>query len=597
MANDNKSKAELYREERKQRIAKANKKNAKATAAGKKAARFFKRAIAIVLAAAIVLGVGYYLLDNAGVKDRLVTAAKIGDDKISAAQFYYYYYLSYQQALSLNQNYSQFGMTYIDENQSPDAQDYPFASDDGGSMTWADALVEQANNRAQSTIANYREALNAGMSLDDDEKSTIDATIDQFKTSASNYGFSLNAYLKSLFGFNEKTLRKQLEIEQLASKFQTGKQEEFLDAVTDADLDAEIKENPNSYGTIDARIYAFTYTTLNKEDGQTDEELAEAQKAANDKILAEAKKVMAGVKDEATFKTAVAAYEDKLAADAAKADAEAAAAKAKDEAAPADTAAPAEEAAPAEDAAPAEEEEKDTTLYENVSYSTLSNSVEAAGADWAFEAARKANDVKLIEGEKGAYIVCVTSPKDLTAHSVTVRYALFAYNDDVQPAASTEEHDATRDDANLAYENWKKAGDLSEDSFSKFVTANSDDSSTSADGGKLDVRTGDSLDEAFKSWATDPARKPGDTAVVESERFGYFVLYFSSDNKDDLDWKATAKDTIADKNYSAFYEKLLADDGSYTVKDVKRVESGVSKDFCKTMKRNIALNNNRSASY
>ena len=34
--------------------------------------------------------------------------------------------------------------------------------------------------------------------------------------------------------------------------------------------------------------------------------------------------------------------------------------------------------------------------------------------------------------------------------------------------------------------------------------------------------------EAFENWSYDAARKPGDTAVVETE-YGYHIMYYSGD--------------------------------------------------------------------
>ena len=85
-----KSKAEVYREERKARIAKAAKQNAKSIEKRTAASNIIKKVVAIVLAVAIVGGIAWKLVDDLGVIERLATAVTIGDTKVTAAQFNYY---------------------------------------------------------------------------------------------------------------------------------------------------------------------------------------------------------------------------------------------------------------------------------------------------------------------------------------------------------------------------------------------------------------------------------------------------------------------------------------------------------------------------
>ncbi len=548
------SKAELYREERKARIAKANKQNSKKSSAGAGSAA--KRVVAIVLAAVIVLGAAYLIFDSTGAKSRVVTAAKIGDTKISESEFNYYYYSAYQQALQLQENYSQYGMSYIDSSKSPDEQAYPGSAEDEN-KTWADALVEQAATQAQSVTAFSLEAKKAGLTLTDEEKTQINDTMASIEESAKSNGYSVNAYLKAQFGINKKTLEEQLEKEQLASKFQTSKQEEFEKAVTEEKLKEEYDKNTKDYQLADVRVYSLAFGT-------------DADDAAKKTTVADAKDILKAITDEASFNTAVKAYEDKKAAEDKKAeDAEAEAA---------DTAAAETDAEPA-----------DTTLKKHVSYSTLKSTIEEKGADWAFDAKRANGDKTVIEGESGAYVIYVVKKAYNDAHSVTARYCLIRYNEDGGAAANDEEAKAALDKANSLYDEWKKAGTLTEDSFAALCKENSADTSTSEDGGLIDVRFNQTI-SAFEDWCFAEGRKAGDTAVVPSDEYGVFILYFVSDNKDDLDWKATAKSSLSSNSYSEFCEKLLADDGEYKITDYAKVENAVSKEFCKNIKRNLALN-------
>lgn len=562
--NDNKSKAEIYREERKARIAKATKQNSKKLDAGRKAGRFFKKIIAVVLAVAVVLGAGYLIVDSTGIGDRFTTALTVGGEKVNATEFNYYYYMAYQQAAYTQENlYSSMNYTYFDANVSPDEQNYPVANEDGETITWAEALTEDAATNAQWLISYYTEAVDAGYTLTDDEKASIDETVSSYKESADSNGYSLNAYLRANFGagFNEKAFRTQLEKETLAQRYAEDKQAELSEGITDEAIKAEYDKNPAAYGYADVRYYTFTPSTLTKEDKETDDAFKARKEAAYKETLETAKGVFAGIKDEATFNAEVKAYEDSLVADAAKVEG---ADKAKTET------------------------DEDETLYEAVSLSTLSAAVGEDGAKWALDSARKAGEVKLVEAEDEIHIICVVAPKYLT-NSVSVRYCLVAYNESFTKAASKSESKAAKEEAEKLYKEWKDAGDLSEKAFAAVCKENSDDASTSADGGLIDVRINEMV-PAFEDWCFDPARKPGETAVIEAEEYGYFLVYFVSNNTDDLDWKNTVRNTLGTTAYEDFDAALIADDGKYAIDNREKVQARVSDDFCKTIKRNQALN-------
>lgn len=569
--NEEKSKAEIYREERKARIAKANKKNAKKLAAGKTAGSIVKRIIAIVLAVAIVGGAAYYVADNTGLKNKMITAVEVGEEKVSAATYYYYYYLCYQQVLSTQENYEQYGWSYYDSSLSPDEQDSPYKDDDGNAISWADELKIQATTRAQTTIANYNEAVKAGMELSEDELNEIDQTLTQFETNASNSGYSVNAFLKATFGFGLKDLKNQLKMEELASKFQTSKQEELTKAVTEEELKKELKENPNEYGLAGIRYYAFKFDSLTQEDGEADDAFEARKAEANKDIIATAKEVFEKISDEESFKDEINVYEDS---------------KKNEKAEDADTAEEVKEDK-AEDKK--EEEEKDaTTLLKNAAYSSLSSAIEEDGAKWAFDSSRKKGELKFFEGKNAAYIVYITSPMSLKAHSVSVRYCLIPYNSDFQKANSDDERTEAKDTATKLYDEWKK-NNPTEDTFAQLCVENSQDTSTSDNGGLIDVRL-NKMVSSFEDWCFDSSRKAGDCEVIEAEEYGYFLVYFVSNNKDDLDWKETAKETISNKAYEDYYDALLADDAEYATVDHDKAEEMISSDFCKKMKRNNAMN-------
>ncbi|MBQ8015786.1 MAG: hypothetical protein IJ264_06345 [Clostridia bacterium] len=170
-----KSKAEIYREERKARIAKAAKQNAKSIEKRTTAAKIAKKVVAIVLAVAIVGGIAWKLVDELGVIERFATAVEIGDTKISAAEYNYYYSAQYQQtAYYANMYQENYGYNIgFDTTVAPDEQDSTEKDEDGNAITWADSFKNSAVEYAQNVVAYYNEAVKAGYELSEDEKAEL----------------------------------------------------------------------------------------------------------------------------------------------------------------------------------------------------------------------------------------------------------------------------------------------------------------------------------------------------------------------------------------------------------------------------------------
>ena len=86
-----KSQAELYREERKKRMENAAKKNAKKSPQMTKAKKAIGKVIAIVLAVVVCLAAVYGIFNFFGIPQKVLTAAKIGDERVTIAKYNFYY--------------------------------------------------------------------------------------------------------------------------------------------------------------------------------------------------------------------------------------------------------------------------------------------------------------------------------------------------------------------------------------------------------------------------------------------------------------------------------------------------------------------------
>ena len=545
------SKAEIYREERKARIAKAAKKNAKSIEKRTAAADVLKKVVAIVLAVAIVGGIAWKLVDSLGVIERAVTAVTIGDDKVSAAQFNYYYTAQYQQMAYYANMYAQQGMDMgFDTSLPPDEQESTQKDEDGKLLTWDEFFKDSAVNYAQFVYAYYNEAVDAGYTLSEDEKAEINETIKSYREEAVANNYSLNAYLRESFGggFNEKAFRKQLEMETLAQNFSEDKASELKTNIPEADIKAEYEANRKNYDYADVRYYSFAFTTLTLNEGETEDALKERQKAENAKTEAKAKEIFDKLTDEASFKSAITAFKNE-----------------------------------------GKEKPTDddyTTLSEITTYNSLSTSTCPEAADWAFDTARKAGDKTMITGEKAVYIIYSIKPI-YAMNSVDVRHCLVKFDTEDTANVTEAQKTAAQKEAKALLDEWL-AGDKTEESFAAMVKDKTDDTASAETGGLYEgIRTTDNYVAPFEEWSFDDARKAGDYGIVETE-YGYHIMYFVSDNTDDLDWKAAIQNSKGTTALEEFETDLLKKDGKYAVTENETWTNMVSKNFCDNIRTNLA---------
>lgn len=561
MAKTEKSKAELYREERKERIAKSNKKNSKTIEKGRTVAGVIQKIVAVIVVLAIVFGIGYWLNATTGFVTKNVSAVKIGDAKVSAVVYRYYYSNMYQQTSYYAEQYSQYGMDMgFNSELSPDDPSNTTTDEDGNTITWAESFKQSAIDRAQYVEAYYAKAVAAGYKLDDDAESEIDETIENYRSQAAEDSYSLNGYLKASFGagFTERVFRKQLEKEQMASKYAEKIQEDYKEAVTDKYVLSEYKKNSKKYDFADIHYYKFAGETLTAADNESDAALAKRQKKANNALYKDAQGVYDSVTDLDSLETALKKY---------------LASQKTTEEETTDT------------TETTETETTNTTELAISDYEAISSAVGTKGADWVY-GARKAGDKTIIKDEANAYIIIVDKPA-YTGHSVDVRHCLVKFDAADEDNVTDSEKKVAKVTAEKLLKDWK-SGDATEKTFAKLATDNSEDDGSKDDGGLYaGIRIKDSYEQAFLDWSFDPARKVGDTGIIETS-YGYHIMYFSKDNTDDIDQYNTIRENKAQDEYDAYDKKLLADDGDFVPVVSDYWTTLEMNKFCKTIKTNLA---------
>ena len=605
MAKQEKSKAELYRAERKARLQKAAKRNKKKPISPETGKRIGK-AIGVIVLVALVAVIALFVVNYTGLIEKSTTAVTVGEEKISQAEYGYYYNQGYNMA---NQ-YASYGYDIgYDTNKLPDQQEYSgmfgtiedFPEDQ--TPMWTDFFAYYAQNSLKQIKSGVAEAKKLGLELDDGDLAEVQSSIDQLKSSASQNGYSLNAYLRASNGkgVNEKLYRQILEEQALYQKLDETKTDELKAAVTAEEVETEYNANTEAYGVVSYRSYAVAAEQEEvKSEPAEDAEAAEGEETAEaaEPTMEVTEKTMADAKAKA----------DKIAA--AKSEAEFLAAVA--------------EAAGDKKYAT----DDSLTLHENQSSETISSS-DSELASWLFSDEAVAGATKVTEQANTGYTVyyvtdAVHKPGDSLTYSVRhilVKFPEDNASDDAEaaedsaektedvvevPALDKKAYDGVKIVLDVDGETAKdkatylKAqnilveyleGEHTAEAFGKLAKKYSEDSNAEQGGIYEDVPMGQMVTE-FESWAADKSRKEGDVGIVETQ-FGYHVMYFEGSKT--VAWDDAVREAIAHPQADEYMADLAKDEAfAVTVvseKALAKVEAAMLK-----LARNAIRNAARQAS-
>lgn len=547
--------AESYRDDRKARLAQSAKKSQKKSEKSKAAAKIVKMVVAIVLAVVVAGGIVWKVLDDTAAIKKNTTVFSLGDDiRVSEVEFTYYYSQYLNNIYSYAQQYAMYGMNIgIDPTKSPDEQNYGTDAD-GKEMLLSDYLKNETISALQTYKIIYAEAINAGYKLTDDEQKSIDDQVEELRNTAAENKYSLNAYLKASYGkgINEKFLRKQLEMQNIVSRYQSDTSKKLTDSYSAADIKAVYDKDHSAYNAVDARTLSFAIETLTAKDGETSEQLAARQKAAAAKVKAEAEAALKSCTSEKAFL----------------------------------------EQAKKKNSSTENYDAESATALNEAAKSTITSYVSEDAAKWAFDSARKAGDVKLFEvgsdGNVSSYVILYINKGSYAPMASNVRHILISFTDNASSSseATDEQKKAAKASADKIYKEWQ-SGAKTEDSFAALAKEKSKDTGSAADGGLISgITSSANYVESFRNWATDSSRKVGDTGIVESE-YGYHIMYYSGS---DYAWKSAIRSAKASEDFEKQLDELEGSDEYKLNKKDKNIDKAV-KDFLKTFKQRLAMNN------
>ncbi len=583
MAKQEKSAAELYREERKARLAKAAKKNSKKTNKiiwSKKG----KSAVSVIVVLALIIGIAGIVLNSMGMFERGKKVMTVDGVEVDKYELAYYSSRIYDNLFQNSYQYdSYYGEGYgvmvtgYDWSKTPDNQSYPTELEGYENPTFADYIEEGAKNQIKLVKTYVKYAEENGIVLDDTDKAGVTASINELKQTAlkNNYGYA--NFIRSEYCYGEgmtpDLLEKILTEAAIAEKVEHLKAEEFAEVYTSEKVEEIYLENLTTYGVVSYRSYVVS-ATEEADTTATEAEMAAAKAKADS---------LAKAADENAFLAEVAEIEDN------------------DKYLTDDT----------------------LTLKTDAAYSGLvAADDEGKLADWMFSSERTAGETYVFENAGKGYTVCMISEPvhkvAPTYDNYDVRHILVKFPEEAkeetteenkEETTETEEEkvtaelldtsaydavididvdvDETKDPALYMkaqgiLEEYLK-GEMTEDAFGELAKKYSEDGNADEGGIYEDVASGQMVSE-FEDWALLAAdRKAGDVGIVETE-FGYHIMYFI-EREEVSNWETEIRDEKSTEDLAAFGEELLE---NVVIADFNTKHAADIRAFVKTLSRNSA---------
>lgn len=259
--------------------------------------------VACVLAVAIIGSVfTYTLLGNNGYFLRHTVAVKSENYEVNNAQMSYFFTTNLSSELSKNSTvYQYYG---LDTSKSLKTQNYP----SGG--TWYDYFMQSVTiPSVKQMLTLCEQAKSVGFELSDDDRASIDESIQTIKDTASQKGYSVSQYVMNYYGYgvNLKDVRSAMEMSQLAYSYYNSVMDSYEHS--ESDLAGYFSEHENDFLKIDYLSYTFKVSDVKNADTSTDTDTSADTDASTD-TSAESKEE----DEDAEYKAQIKASADSLAA-------------------------------------------------------------------------------------------------------------------------------------------------------------------------------------------------------------------------------------------------------------------------------------------
>lgn len=530
--NEMKTNAEVYREQRKERIAKAAKK--KTHAKRDKIIGIVVKVVCILVAAGFLFTfTANTLIKNFAIPQKVLSAATYGDQKLTIAEYNYYYFSLYNQAYSLSQQYdsqySGYGTAYFNTTVSPAEQDYPGDDAPEGVKTWAEYFEYMAIERGFLMKNLYEDAMNdKSFELTETQQTELDNALvelqESLESSAKTNNVTVDVYVSKVGG-EGLTLEQYLDLsekDQIAQYYIEWYQKNSANDISDEDVNKYYEENKDDLAIASIRYFAVVYKADDAE--ATETETAKYTKA---EAKARVEEFASKITDEESVKALAIEY--------------------------------------AEEENKSAYNEDSATLGSGLTKTNLTQLSEDF-ANWTFDDARKYGDVAVfdIESQSAYYVAYMVTPaeKDTSIASADIRHLLVQAETTDANGKALDESTVNKNfaqakkDAEALLEEWK-AGDATEDSFSALVKEHTDDSGSKETGGLYQgIKNDGTYVQEFTDWALAD-HKPGDTGLVKTT-YGYHIMYYITN--DGLEkWESDTRAAIADARYNEYFDGVYND--------------------------------------
>ncbi len=442
----------------------------------------------LVVMAALVL-----MVWNSGLLQRNLTALTVNGVKYTTADVQYYY----------NNVYSEQARQYLfDSSVSVKKQVY----DEASGQSWYDHLMDLAVENMTDSTALAAKAMSEGFALTAESQSQLDSFAGQLNTAWIGQATSRDALVKANFGpyMTYDRLMELVSQEYLANDYAQSK----LDAIhhSDADYQDYYRAHADELDTVTYTQFLFRASLPSTDADGNAIERTEAETAAQmEPVKAEqqalAEELKAKLEGGADPEILAEEYQDKLY----------------------------------------------SSSLSTSSTGAYLTSYSAYGA-WLVDSARKAGDIELIERDYTSsynYYVIVYEDRTLIQEPANdVRHLLVQAGNGSDPTQA--EYDEAEEKAQSLLDEWK-AGEATEDSFAALVTDHTSDTASASSGGLYsNVTASSNYEQGFLDWATNPARKTGDTGLVKTS-YGWHVMYYAA-SKDPL-WKQTTAAALRQQDF------------------------------------------------
>ena len=592
MDKNEKAALDAYRQERKERIAKQTKSNAKKghsnPAAKSAAGKVFGVVVSIVVVIALLAGI----LSFFAVPQKLTKAVVIDGEGYSMSELSCYYMQMYnnvyQTAASYDQNYGEgYGkmLTGYDVTVSPADQKTKDA--DGNEITWDEQFLNQAIDTMANIKRYYKAAVEAGVELTDEAETQINETLESYKTYLGNYSLSNFLQMQYGKGVNEALFKKILNEQQLVSIYQEQIQDELKAAYSADDVNEIYSKDKAKYDVVGFRWFTIDVAETKdaeKTSGAEDtSEVATEKKPVAEEL--EAQKFIDTVKAEAnyseeTFKKVVLQFADK------------------------------------EDEAYDEYKQDAATLLQKITKDSIETNVSKDAANWLYETndagnyVRQAGDMKyfLAQDGKAVYIIYATGTpyRDETKHT-SVRHILVKFPEATTEAVSGEAVSGEAEEATLSadvkaeceseaasilasYNEYIKenTSDVADEQyFGELASKLSDDTGSKSTGGLIEHMANDGqYVPEFEDWAfcegdyEGETRTAGSTGIIETD-YGYHVMYFVG-AEENPDWYESILSDLITEDWEAKQTEFDDQFGEDAIERKEKIEKKV-KESCLEM--------------